>query len=155
MLFIVLILLVVFLSSCVDGVYDPEERARLNSLEPDMCEENDTFADAYDPSSDLDLLYLNFYDDIFDYFIIDFDADTSYTLKADVFFDHTADPLIYIYNAAQEIIDTSIPAEDDDRDAVITEFSPPSDGYYYVLVMNTFVSGTGEKKEYSLTITEE
>lgn len=141
----------VLLFSCVDGSYDPEGRWRINSQEPDGCEENDSFEEAYEPESDLDLLYLNFYDDITDYYIEHFDDRYTYTIRTDVPFDHTADTSIFIYDMNKKQVSFSTESSDDERNAEITDFAP-ADSRYYIYVLNAFSSGTGELRGYTLTI---
>ncbi len=141
-------------TSCVDGQYDPEKRWELNCQEIDGCEENDSFDAAYDVSSDLELLYLNFFDDIIDYYIVYFSSDSTYQILADVPFDHLSDTVVAVYAANHDILKQSS-EPDDERDSLITGFSPPQSGNYYVGVFNTFSSGTGELRGYSLLIEEE
>ncbi len=141
----------VLLFSCVDGSYDPEGRWRINSQEPDECEENDRFEEAHEPESDLDLLYLNFYDDLLDYFIYHFDDRYTYTIQTDVPFDHTTDTTIFVYDIDKTEVKVSTESDDDERNAEITDFAPTADRYY-ILVMNTLSSGTGELRGYTLTI---
>ena len=151
MFLLVLISLVFF--SCVDGAYDPEARWEINASEADLCEENDSFTSAYDPESDLDLLYLNFYDDLFDFYIYSFNENYTYEIKADVPYDLTTNTSISIYSYASEpqLIESSVEPADDDRDSVIEAFQPTA-GIYYIVVTNTLSSGTGEKRGYMLTI---
>ena len=150
--FLICIPAVIFLS-CVNGTYDPEGRWELNAKEIDQCEENDSFADAFE-ASQADLLYLNFYDDLFDYYLYHFTSGRSYTIKADVPFDHLSDTTIIIYDTSQNHITTSTAPADDERDSVIENFTA-TESNYYIVVVNTLSSGTGPLRGYMLTINED
>jgi hypothetical protein len=140
--------------ACIDGVYDPEGVWELNCQEPDNCEENDTFNDAYETHpGDPYLIYLNFYDDRYDYFLCDFDVGSTYSITTDVPFDHQTQTVIAVFDTSYGAVTTSTPSPDDARDAVITGFAP-SDPYYYLMVMNDATSGTGELRGYMLLIEE-
>ena len=153
--FFIILAVPVLLLSCVDGNYDPEGRWEINASEADMCEENDSFANAYDPESDLDLLYLNFYDDIIDYYIYSFNQNYTYELLADVPFDHTANTTIsvYTYSTDPQLVASSVEPADDERDSIIEAFQPEA-STYYIVVTNTLASGTGELRGYMLTINQ-
>ena len=151
--FLLFLIPFLILLSCVDGNYDPEGRWELNAQKADDCEENDSFDTAFEPSQ-IDLLYLNFYDDLIDYYLYSFIAGRTYTLTADVPFEHLSDTTINVYNTAHDMVVTSTAPSEDNRDSVIEGFTAEADSYY-VLVVNTSSSGTGPLRGYMLTIEEE
>ena len=150
-----LVLIALLFSSCD---FDPEEAADTGSLKADVCEENDSFEDAFDEYNTqlIGVTHLNFFDDVTDYFLFDFDIGTTYTINANVLFDHLTDPYITIYDMTQKDIVTSS-KDGDTKNAIISNFTA-EESRYYVLVLNNFLSttsGTGEYRAYQLLITEE
>ena len=117
------------------------------SAEPDDYEENDSFAQAayLTEGSHMILIYANFFDDVLDYYRLDFSGTTTVNVGRPS--GHETDMTLSVYDSGQTLI-TSDSVGNEDYINTVT-FDAGGGGEYYVVAVSA--NGTGEMRQYSMT----